>query len=126
MQWLLIILALILAIPTYGVSIFILILVLPYLGAKTRNEVFPKIIRMSLMSRDSVYMKDVYFSAAEKYAEDTNNIIKQEKGRNVNFLTIVDGEKINVMISRSVTGGIIVIAKNDDELIESIKNKLFS
>ena len=125
MQWLLIIIALITAIPTYGISILILILVFPFLSAKTRSDIFPQLIKNALYSPGNTYATDdVYYESAERYGEDTNNIITQSKGHTINFYVLIDGEKINVYIAKTFGGGISIIAKNSNELAKQHEDEL--
>ncbi len=125
MQWILILLAMIFAIPTYGISIIILILVMPYLSAKTRREIFPQIIQRALNEKETIINDNVYYEAAERYGMDSKNIIKKEINH-INFYELINGEKINVMFSRSATGGLVVSAVNDKELEERIRKKIDS
>jgi hypothetical protein len=111
MQWLIIIIALVLAIPTYGISLIVLLFIMPYLSAKTRQDIFPGIIRKALIFGRPVADNNVYFEAAERYAEDTNNVANQEKGTSIDFYELIDGEKVSVSFSRSAAGRLIVIAK---------------
>jgi len=125
MQWLIIIIALVLAIPTYGISLLALFILLPILGAKTRSEILPQIIRRALNAKQPIEINDVYFEAAEKYALDTNNVISHDQGYRINFYALIDGEKINVMIT-DFPGGFIIGAKNNEELGREIQEKMDS
>ena len=77
MQWIIILIAVLTAIPTYGISIIILIVILPYLSAKTRRDMMPKVILAALMSGGSYNENNIYYEAAERYAQDSNNVISQ-------------------------------------------------
>lgn len=124
MQWLLIIIALITAIPTYGISLVVLILIMPLLGAKTRSDMFPQLIKSALYSPGNIYStEDVYFESAERYGEDTKNVISQSKGHSINFYVLIDGEKINVYIARTFSGGISIIAKNNNEFEKNMHDE---
>ncbi len=121
MQWVLIILALVLAIPTYGISILILIVIMPYLSAKTRRDMFPPLIKKALKERQHIIVEDVFFEAAEKYGLDSENVYYHEKGIHVGFYELIDGEKTRVEFHRDPKGGVIISAENHDEAMENAR-----
>lgn len=126
MQWIITLIAVGLAIPTYGGSLIVLFFLLPILGAKTRNEIFPKIIRRALNAKKNIIINEVYFESAEKYALDNNNVIAHSQGFNINFYELIDGEKINVMFARTLDGTLMVNAENDKDMGKRLMDKMRS
>ncbi len=109
MQWLIILIALIAAIPTYGVSIVILIILMPMLSERTRKKMMPQIIERAINANQVLIEDNVYYEAAEKYARDTDNVVYANYN-NINFNDIIKGKKVNVTFSRSSKGTLLVEA----------------
>jgi len=112
MQWIIIIIALIAAIPTYGISILVLILIMPYLSAKSRKDLFPPIIREALYSSEVIHVDNIYFEAAERYGEESNNVLSHHRNQDINFYELIDGKMVSVYFSRSYDGKLIVSASS--------------
>ncbi len=112
MQWLIILIAVLTAIPTFGISIIVLIVILPYLSAKTRRDMMPKVILNALMAGGSYNENNIYYEAAEKYAKDSNNIIS-ESFNNISFYELIGGEKIYVTFSKAFNGSVNIYASYD-------------
>jgi hypothetical protein len=118
MQWILIILALIFAIPTYGISIIVLIVLLPMFGAKSRREMFPPLIRKALIADDWITTEDIYFEAAARYAKENNG---QMMGSNSYlFYTLIDNEKVQVVFARTLDGGVEIRAEREEDMLTNL------
>jgi hypothetical protein len=118
MQWLLIILALIFAIPSYGISIIVLLFLLPMIGKKTRGEIFPVLIRQAYQSGYEIQNEDVFFEAAARYARDNGG--EMLSADSATFNTLINGEKVIVFFHKSHNGGIYIKAKKYE--IKSLKD----
>ncbi len=99
MQWIIIIIAMIAAIPTYGVSILILIVILPYLSEHSRRKIMPQLIRKSMFSGGSYIEDNVFYEAAERYAQDSNNVIYSTHDI-ISFNHLVHNKKVIVTFSK--------------------------
>lgn len=113
MQWILIIIALLTAIPTYGISIVILIIVLPYLSAKTRRDMMPRAILTALISDGFYNEKNIYYEAAERYAQDSNNVISSYPNK-ISFYELIAGDRIYVTFSKGFDGSTDISASYDN------------
>lgn len=112
MQWIIILIAVLTAIPTFGISIIVLIVILPYLSAKTRRDMMPKVILNALMSGGSYTENNIYYEAAERYAQDSNNIIYSYYD-SISFYELIGGDKIYVTFSKAFDGSTNVTASYD-------------
>jgi hypothetical protein len=110
MQWILIIGALILAIPTYGISIIVLLMLLPMFGAKSRREIMPPLIKKSLLENEIIIVEDIFYEAAEKYAKEHRG--EPVNGGGIMFYTLVDNIKVLVIFGRTPQGGVYIDAKD--------------
>ncbi len=104
MQWILIIVALLTAVPTFGISIIILIIILPYLSAKTRRDIMPQLIRKALYSGGAYYEDNIYYEAAERYAQDSHNV-DRSTSYSISFYELIDNQKVYVTFGKNVDGG---------------------
>jgi hypothetical protein len=106
MDGVLLLVSLLLAVPTYGISILILLIFFHIRNKKKRNEIFFRLIREKALYGENGYMDlplDIKYDEAELYAKDSGNITHKEKGF-ISFYTFVNDEKIVVKFASTVNG----------------------
>lgn len=121
------ILAILLAIPTYGVSIIIYLFLMSR-GEENREELIKEKIGLAYNTGDLEYTQ-IYWEAAEKFAQDRGAEIKrwEDGGESTSLTMSVDGEITLVSFMRERSNGTVnisVVKKSDAlrELNERIKN----
>lgn len=128
MQWIMIILALILAIPTYGISLILLWFLMPMFGKKTRDEIFPSLIEKAYNLNDTLEVDDVYYEAAVKYAKEHNGSLSPVSNDIWTFYTLINNQKVLVLFGKTLSGGVEITASDakkfnsTDELMSYLKN----
>jgi len=121
------ILAILLAIPTYGVSIIIYLFLMSR-GEENREELIKEKIGLAYNTGNLEYTQ-IYWEAAERFAQDRGAEIKrwEDGGESTSLTMSVDGDIVFVSFMRERSNGTVNISvekKSDSlrELNERIKN----
>ena len=114
MQWVIIIIALVLALPTYGVSIIFLIWYIFKTGAKRREKILNELILNAYKNHeDEMITTDlIYFEAAIKFVKEHNGTVNEISG-NATLELIVEGDNVIVFFTKS----------HNNELMFSVSNE---
>jgi hypothetical protein len=110
MQWITIIVALILAIPTYGISLIFLLWYMFKTGEKRRKEILNKLILDAYKNNEGEIVTTdlVYFEAAMKFAEENSNTIPYKSDKNnIVFRYSINDELLSIHFSKGFNGKLI-------------------
>lgn len=113
LAWVYIILGLLLAIPTYGISLPIAYFLILKNGKKKREIVIYSLIDKSLMLGERVEDNNVFYEAVEKFARENDFLLSGIKDTSKVTMMSLDTPKGMVVInaSKTASGGVSVFAK---------------
>jgi hypothetical protein len=118
MQWILIIVALILAVPTYGISLIFLVWYMFKTGGKRRKEILNKLILNAYKDNEGEIITTdlVYFEAAMKFAEENSNSTPYKSNKNnIVFRYSINDELLSIHFSKGFNGELIYSVKRLSE-----------
>ena len=111
MQSIITIAALILAIPTYGISLLFLIWYTVSTGKDRRNQIFHQIIREAYLRPGEDFVTNkVYYEAAEQFAKEHGALYPS--GNSVAFDLTLGKERVSVWFGKGPSGELIVSVEN--------------
>jgi hypothetical protein len=93
-------------VPTYGISILIVLIFFYIRDKNKRNENFSRLIREKAVYGENGYMdlpRYIKYDEAELYARDSGNVTHEERGF-ISFYTFINDEKIVVKFASTVNG----------------------
>ncbi len=118
MQWVIIIIALVLVIPTYGISLIFLIWYMFKTGGKRRKEILNKLILYAYKNNEGeiITTDSVYFEAAIKFAEENSNTTPYKPDENnIVFRYLINDELVSIHFSKGLNGELIYSVKKLSE-----------